>query len=111
MKNNLHYIATPSGRMSRPLRIAGIITTITVLIFLVSTWSSLAQGGYSVSWWTVDGGGGQSSGGPYLVKGTTGQADAGSAMNGGRYQVSGGFWSSADLAAGTRYLYLPVVLK
>ena len=89
----------------------GLVILLALVVLTLSTWSSLAQGGYSVSWWTVDGGGGQSSGGPYLVKGTTGQADAGSAMNGGRYQVSGGFWSSADLAAGTRYLYLPVVLK
>jgi hypothetical protein len=89
----------------------GLVILLALVVLTLSTWSSLAQGGYSVSWWTVDGGGAQSGGGSYLVKGTTGQTDAGPAMSGGRYQVSGGFWSSADLAAGTRYLYLPVVLK
>jgi len=52
---------------------------------------ALAQN-YSVNWWTVDGGGGTSTGGLYAVSGTAGQPDA-SRMSGGTYTVSGGFWS------------------
>jgi hypothetical protein len=47
---------------------------------------------FEVSWWTIDGGGGVSSGGVYSVSGTIGQPDAGSAMTGGTFSVSGGFW-------------------
>jgi len=47
---------------------------------------------YRIDWWTVDGGGGTSTGGTYSMSGTTGQPDAGQ-MSGGDYTVSGGFWS------------------
>jgi hypothetical protein len=48
---------------------------------------------YSIDWYTVDGGGGTSTGGVYSVTGTIGQSDAGVQMNGGPYSVTGGFWS------------------
>jgi hypothetical protein len=48
---------------------------------------------YSIDWFTIDGGGGVSTGGVYQVSGTIGQPDAGAAMTGGNYSVSGGFWS------------------
>jgi len=46
---------------------------------------------YSIDWWTVNGGGGGSTGGVYTVTGTIGQPDAG-AMSGGNYTLQGGFW-------------------
>jgi hypothetical protein len=48
---------------------------------------------YSVDWFTVDGGGGTSTGGVYSVSGTIGQPEAGGAMTGGSYSLTGGFWS------------------
>ena len=53
---------------------------------------SLAQQ-YSIDWYKVSGGGGTSTGGVYAVSGTIGQPDAGAAMNGGNYSLTGGFWS------------------
>lgn len=50
-------------------------------------------GGYNLSWWTVDNGGGASTGGTYTMRGTVGQLDAGT-MSGGTYKMGGGFWSS-----------------
>lgn len=50
---------------------------------------------YSVDWYTVDGGGGTSSGGTYSVTGTIGQPDASGVLSGGNYSVVGGFWSYA----------------
>jgi hypothetical protein len=47
---------------------------------------------YSIDWFTVDGGGGTSTGGVYSVSGTIGQPDAG-IMSGGNYTLQGGFWS------------------
>ena len=47
----------------------------------------------SISWWTVDGGGGTSSGGAYTLSGTIGQADASTPMSGGAYTLTGGFWA------------------
>ncbi len=52
--------------------------------------AAMAQN-YSVDWYTVDGGGGTSTGGVYTVSGTIGQPDAG-VMSGGNFTLVGGFW-------------------
>ena len=49
-------------------------------------------GAFSIPWWTVDGGGGTSQGGSYVLSGTTGQPDAGE-LSGGAYTLNSGFWS------------------
>ena len=49
---------------------------------------------YSIDWFTIDGGGGTSTGGVYSVSGTIGQPDAGT-MSGGNYTLQGGFWGVA----------------
>jgi hypothetical protein len=46
---------------------------------------------YNIDWFTIDGGGGTSTGGVYSVSGTIGQPDAGH-MSGGNYTIDGGFW-------------------
>jgi hypothetical protein len=52
---------------------------------------------YSIDWYKVAGGGGSSTGTNggtvYLLSGTIGQHDAGNAMTGGSYALTGGFWS------------------
>ena len=48
---------------------------------------------YSIDWYKVAGGGGTSTGATYQVTGTIGQPDASSAMSGGSYSVTGGFWA------------------
>jgi hypothetical protein len=48
---------------------------------------------YSIGWYKIAGGGGTSSGGTYSVSGTIGQPDASGALSGGRYSLTGGFWS------------------
>ena len=50
-----------------------------------------AHGHYTIDWFTIDGGGGTSTGGVYAISGTVGQPDAG-AMSGGNYFLAGGFW-------------------
>src|SRR5271157_6306975 len=51
---------------------------------------------YDLSWFTVAGGGGTSTGGVYSVSGTIGQADAGT-LSGGVYTLTGGFWSAVSV--------------
>ena len=48
---------------------------------------------YNIDWFTIDGGGGTSTGGVFAVSGTIGQPDAGATMTGGNYSLTGGFWS------------------
>src|ERR1051325_2485949 len=62
------------------------------LVFLATVPTLHAQS-YSLDWFTIDGGGGTSTGGVYQVSGTLGQPDAGPTMSGGNYSVDGGFWS------------------
>lgn len=68
-------------------------------IQLVSFFSlrSLGQS-YTIDWYKIAGGGGTSSGGSYAVSGTIGQHDAGDAMTGGGFSVTGGFWSLISVA-------------
>jgi hypothetical protein len=54
------------------------------------------DGPYNLSWSTIDGGGGQSSGGQYVLTGTIGQPDA-SYSEGGGYELLGGFWPGGPL--------------
>src|SRR5258705_4746069 len=51
----------------------------------------LANAQYAVDWFTLDGGGGTSSGGSFTLTGTIGQPDAGT-LSGGNYELQGGFW-------------------
>jgi hypothetical protein len=67
-----------------------IILSLAMLLGLGA--SSLAQS-YSIDWYKIAGGGGTSTGGVYAVSGTIGQHDAGRAMTGGSYSLTGGFWS------------------
>jgi hypothetical protein len=46
---------------------------------------------FAIDWFTIDGGGGTSTGGVYSVSGTIGQPDAGH-MGGGNFTLDGGFW-------------------
>src|SRR3989442_3601084 len=50
-----------------------------------------ANAQYAIDWFTIDGGGGASSGGGFTLSGTIGQPDAGT-LSGGNYTLQGGFW-------------------
>jgi hypothetical protein len=63
--------------------------------------------GFAIPWWTVDGGGKTSQGGPYTLSGSAGQPDAGAAA-GGDYTLHSGFWG---IKLQQSVIYLPVVAK
>ena len=52
--------------------------------------------GYDLTWQTIDGGGGSTSGGGYRLDQTLGQVDAG-VQSGGGYVLQGGYWGAAAL--------------
>jgi hypothetical protein len=80
---------------------------VAALLCLVATsLAVLAQPNYAITWQTVDGGGGTSTGGVYSVSGTIGQPDAG-VMSGGNYSLTGGFWALyAVQTPGAPYLWV-----
>jgi hypothetical protein len=63
------------------------------LCSIITTFCFAAVAQYSIDWFTIDGGGGTSTGGVYSVSGTIGQPDAGAPMTNGQYSVTGGFWA------------------
>jgi hypothetical protein len=76
--------------------------------FLLSAFCFRAAGqSYSIDWFTMDGGGGSSTGGGYSVSGSIGQPDAG-AMSGGSFSLTGGVWSliAAVQTPGAPYLWV-----
>ena len=54
------------------------------------------DGNFDLSWNTLDGGGGVSTGGGFEFAGTIGQPDAGLVMTGGDFAFTGGFWAAVD---------------
>jgi hypothetical protein len=60
-------------------------------IVVLATFASSSLCDYQIVWSTIDGGGGQSSGGQYKLTGTIGQPDA-SYSAAGNYELLGGFW-------------------
>jgi hypothetical protein len=76
-----------------------------VSMLLVLSPFARAQTNYAIDWFTVDGGGGTSTGGVYSVSGTIGQPDAGT-MSGGSFTLQGGFWGviAAVQTEGAPYL-------
>ncbi len=75
------------------------------LLLAAAPWATAQP--YSLGGYTIAGGGGSSSGGPYTVSGTVGQPAAGK-LTGGSYDLLGGFWGLAVVVQtpGTPYLTL-----
>ncbi len=93
--------------MSRKLVIlflAALLALILVSVVLA------APQAFDLSWWTVDGGGGTSSGGDFTLSGTIGQPDTSPLMSGGDFTIVGGYWGGGALLAQNQ-LYLPIVSR
>jgi hypothetical protein len=82
--------------MKKKTTITGIPRLAIRVTLLMILCCSSAIGRYEISWSTIDGGGGVSSGGQYVVTGTIGQPDAGYSA-GGDYELIGGFWPGQPL--------------
>lgn len=66
-----------------------------VFLFTVACGASLAQAQpYEIDSYTIDAGGGTSTGGAFELSGTIGQHDAGGVLAGGTVELTGGFWAS-----------------
>ena len=61
------------------------------VVLVASVALAQSSGNYILNWHTIDGGGGQSSGGQYIVRGTIGQHDAAYSEE-EQYELLGGFW-------------------
>ena len=55
--------------------------------------AQLVSPSYDLTWHSVDGGGGTSTGRMFEVSGTIGQPEAGGTMVGAGFELAGGFWA------------------
>ena len=76
--------------------ITGITRCVALMMVLVMWTQSAGADRYELNWSTIDGGGGKSSGGSYVLTGTIGQPDAAYSA-GGQYELLGGFWPGGPL--------------
>ena len=76
-------------------RTSKCVVLVFILAMISSAWG-MTGGQYEVSWSTIDGGGGTSSNGPYVLTGTIGQPDAAYSA-GGNYELLGGFWPGGPI--------------
>jgi hypothetical protein len=61
-------------------------------IGMIGALAPAASAQLSISWFTIDSGGGTSSGGGFTLSGTIGQPDASTTLTGGTFTLTGGFW-------------------
>lgn len=67
--------------------------TIVMLTAVLAFGTAAIGQNYRIDSFTVDGGGGTSTGGVYSVSGTLGQAESGPTLAGGNFILTGGFWA------------------
>jgi len=72
------------------------VLLLTLFVLLSLTASSQSADSYELTWSTIDGGGGKSAGGDYILTGTIGQPDT-DWSSGGDYELLGGFWPGGPL--------------
>ena len=78
-------------------------------LLLVGSGLVTANGGLSLDWYSLDGGGGLSVGDEYDLMGVVGQHDVGTTASGGTYELDGGFLASP--ASSETILYLPMIVR
>jgi hypothetical protein len=64
-------------------------------VALLLTAMVASSGPFALSWWTVDSGGGASTGGGFSLVGTIGQVETGNSSGGG-FSLTGGFWPAVE---------------
>ncbi len=92
-------------------RKAACVLVLCLLAVLLPAGAVRAQGGYDLSWWTMDGGGQTfSTGGSYSLGGTIAQPDAG-LLTGPGYRLEGGFWVGGAPPGSLYRVYLPAIVR
>lgn len=94
-------------RITLLLLLAGILGMVSVSAAYQNDGTTQPDITYAIDWYTVDGGGGSSTGTGYNVAGTIGQYDAGMSA-GGPYRLAGGFWGHT---VRVRQVYLPALRR
>jgi hypothetical protein len=99
----------PFARVLRLVALAAVLAALALPAVHLQA-EEATNPGYTLDWWTVDGGGRTGGDGTgYDLQGTVGQPDA-AVWQGGDYTLAGGFWGGGARRAPLR-VYLPLVLR
>ena len=91
-------IAVAKRRLERVAWTYKVLVPALCCPFLLTAMADGPRGAdFDVSWYTLDGGGGTSTGGDFALSGTIGQPDAGT-MTGGDFELAGGFWPGVTVS-------------
>ena len=71
-----------------------------VLMVLNAAVYSQTGGNFTITKSSIDGGGGVSDGGGFVVSGTIGQIDASNELIGGNFKLTGGYWAQKTIPLG-----------
>lgn len=85
-----------------------VLVVFVTLALLLAVTVAYAQGILALPRWTIEGGGGSSSGGAFTLSGTIGQPDV-ALSQGGSFTLSGGFWNGGAIL--TYRSFLPITVK
>jgi hypothetical protein len=103
--------------MKYPLK-RWLLTAIIILGALLLTCGiALAQasaptaGTPTITWWTVDGGGGTAQGGGFTLMGTAGQPEPGPLLTGSEFTLTSGYWPGGLSGLIQKLLFLPFVTR
>jgi len=96
--------------MIRKRKLYAVLIALGLVLIVSAAALAATEAGYDLTWWTVDGGGGNASGGGYSLSGAIGQPDSG-VMSGGSYELSGGFWNQTVSGALSTIVYLPLLTR
>ncbi len=76
-----------------------------VTLLVLSLAMSQAYGQYEIKKYTINSGGGKTSGGVYELNSSIGQTDASPVKTGGNYTLNGGFWHPKDTTPQTDLIF------
>jgi hypothetical protein len=86
-----------------------IVVILIVSLIGLTTWAAIAAvDAYALPSWSINSGGGESSGGQFRLYSAIGQPEAGS-MSGGGYTLTGGFLGKSMQTSSQ--VFIPVVLR
>ena len=96
--------------MTPKIVVRGLLAAGFALIFLTGIVYAF-NGTAAIDWFSIDGGGGTSTGGDFILSGSIGQPDAGTSLRSESYTLEGGFWSGGVLPSTLKRVYLPLMVR
>lgn len=85
---------------------AALLLSVSLGVIAPTARTQSSGGDFEITRSTIDGGGGSSTGGDFLLSGTIAQPDASiQTASGGTYKLTGGFWANGEIIDSNNFLF------